>query len=87
MAYYSFVVIAQQPVGIPNPIILLDRGLNTFNAEISDIDAFKKDLENENVVIKEVYRLDTHEPGLPTDLLLEGEKTESLLQDLKFLTS
>ena len=72
MAYYSFVVTAKYPVGIPQPLVLLDTGHNVFNAEISDIEEFKSLLENEDVVIKEMHRLDAHEAGSSTDLLLDG---------------
>jgi len=63
MAFYSFVVIAEYPVGIPKPLIILDRGQNVFSAEVSNLEEFKAYLENESVVIKEVNRLDAPEPG------------------------
>lgn len=76
MAYFSFAVIAKYPVGIPQPLVMLDTGYNVFNAELSDpdeIEAFKALLENEDVTIREMHRLDSHEAGSPDDLLLDGE--------------
>ncbi len=73
MAYYSFIVVAKHPVGIPQPLVLLDTGINVFNAEISDLEEFKALLENEDVLIKETNRLDAHEAGSSADLLLGGD--------------
>lgn len=81
MAYYSFVVVAKHPVGIPSPLVLLDTGRNVFSAEVSDIEAFKETLADANVSLKELHRLDAHEPGSFTDLLLEGE-TDLLVGDV-----
>ena len=63
MAYYSFVVIAPQPLGIPSPTVLLDKGVNTFAAVVDNLEEFLKNLEDEGVVVKQVNRLDDHEPG------------------------
>lgn len=82
MAYYSFVVIAKHPVGIPQPLVLLDTGLNVFNAEVSNLEEFKSLLENEDVFIKETNRLDAHEAGSPEDLILDGV-SDLLLGDVR----
>lgn len=73
MAFYSFIAIAQQPVGIPDPMILLDTGVNTFTAHTDDLDGLLKQLADEGVKVTQVNRLDQHEEGQPSDLLLLDE--------------
>jgi hypothetical protein len=70
--FYSFIVVASKPVGIPRPLVLLDTGKNVFNAEVDDLETFKKLLENEGVVIKQVNCLNAQEGGSPEDLVLAG---------------
>ena len=89
MAYYSFVAIARQPVGIPNPLILLDTGVNTFTAETNDLDGLLAQLEAEGVNVTQVNKLDDFEevtlqdlPLLPAEAsllppLLELEQNEN----------
>lgn len=71
MSFYSFVVIAPQPVGIPKPFVVLDTGVNTFNAEVPNLDAFLAFLESEGVVVTRYYQLssDTTKSEVP---LLKG---------------
>jgi hypothetical protein len=77
VAYYSFVVTAPQPVGIPKPLLMLDKGLNVFNLLVDDLDTLLTQFKNEGVVVQKVNRLDAHEPGNPTDLLLgSGDEAE-----------
>lgn len=76
MAFYSFTAIAQQPVGIPDPMILLDKGLNVFTAHTDDLDGLLKQLEDEGVTVTQVNRLDQHEENQPGDLLLPGESAD-----------
>jgi hypothetical protein len=73
MALYSFVVIAQQPSGLIDPMIMLDKGLNVFTAEVSDLEVFKAQLSDEGVEVKKVNRLDDFQGTTPTDLQLPGE--------------
>lgn len=74
MAYYSFVVLADHPVAIPDPMVLLDTGVNAFSALVEDLDGFTKLLEEEGVTIKQANRLDEFEPLGPESLLLPGEE-------------
>jgi hypothetical protein len=74
VAYYSFVVLAAHPVAIPNPMVLLDTGVNTFTALVEDLDEFTKLLANEDVTIKQANQLDKFEQQKPEDLLLPGEE-------------
>ena len=64
---------AKHPVGIPQPLVMLDTGYNVFNAELSDLEEFKALLANEDVTIRSVHQLDAHEAGSPEDLLLDGD--------------
>lgn len=73
MSYYSFVAIAQRPVGIPDPMILLDSGVNTFTAQTDDLEGLLDILKNEGVTVTQVNKLDDHEEGTAQDLLLPGE--------------
>lgn len=74
MPFCSFVVIAQHPLGITKPLVALDTGVNTFNANVDDLEAFKKYLESEGVVITRVFELDAKTDVDSTDLLLPGER-------------
>lgn len=79
MGYYSFVVFAKHPVSIPDPMILLGEGVNTFTAITDDLEGLKALLENEGVAIRGVHRLDGLDPVPPDSLLLPGEDpTEAL---------
>lgn len=73
MAYYSFVVLARQPVGFPKPMVMLDAGMNVFSAEVEDIALFSAQLKEEGVTVQQMNRLDAHEPGNPSDIVLEGD--------------
>ena len=73
MALYSFVVIAQQPSGIVDPMVMLDKGLNVFTAEVADLDDFLEQLKDEGVVVKTMNRLDEFEAVDSSDLQLPGE--------------
>lgn len=80
MAYYSIVVFAHHPVGIPDPLILLDKGLNPFTVMTDDIEGLLKMLGDEGVDIREVNCLDAHDPGDPSSLLLPDEVPDRLLK-------
>lgn len=75
MAYYSFVVIAPQPLVVEHPVVLLDTGLNVFSAVVDDIDSFVEWLRDNGVDVKQFSRLDGDALGDPTpqDMLLPGE--------------
>lgn len=73
MGYYSFTAIAQNPVAIESPLVLLDRGFNAFTAVVEDLDEFLARLKTEGVEIKQVNQLDGLKPVPPESLLLPGE--------------
>lgn len=78
MAYYSFVAIAQQPVGIPKPMLMLDAGVNVFTAVVDDLDHLLALFKEEGVVVRQMNRLDAHEPNDSSDILLgSGDEVET----------
>lgn len=78
MAYYSFKVSADHPVGIPKPLVMLDTGNNTFTAEVDDLELFLEKLHEEGVTVREINRLDEFEENTLSDLLLPGERLPQL---------
>lgn len=82
MGYFSFTVIAQNPVGIESPLVMLDRGVNTFTAVVGDLDEFLARLKSEGVEVKQVNQLDGLKPVPPESLLLPGEDTNLLSNPL-----
>lgn len=80
MGYYSFVAIAQHPVTMADPLILLGKGTNTFTALTDDVAELVKDLEAEDVEVREVNQLDNLEAvPLAEGLLLPGEADDAFL--------
>lgn len=74
MGYYSFVAIAPHPMGVENPLILMDRGVNTFTAVTDDVDALVALLTSKGAKVTQVNQLDDLEPVPPeASLLLPGE--------------
>lgn len=73
MGYYSFVAFAHRPVSIPDPLILLGDGVNTFTAVTDDLEGLRLVLENEGVEIREVHRIDGLDPVPEDSFLLPGE--------------
>ena len=82
MGYYSFVAFARHPVSIPDPLILLGSGLNTFTAVTDDLEGLKALLENEGVDIRETHRLDALESVPPDSLFLPSEDPAGALAPL-----
>jgi hypothetical protein len=81
VGYYSFVVIAKNPVAIEDPLICLDKGVNTFAAVVQDLQALLDRLSCESVEVKQVNQLDELDPVDPNDsLLLPGETLNDHLQ-------
>lgn len=62
MAYYSFIVFSHKEVGIEDPYILLDVGMNVFSAATFDLEGLLSQLKAEGVVVKKVMCLSDHEP-------------------------
>jgi hypothetical protein len=73
VAYYSFVAFAKHPVGLVNPLVLIDAGVNTFTAEIDDLDGFLEILRDEGVEVRKTNRLDELESVPEDSMLLPGE--------------
>lgn len=74
MGYYSIVAVARQPVAIPDPMVMLDKGVNVFTAQTDDLDAFLKTLKNEGVTVQKVNQLDGLEPVPSNSVLLPEER-------------
>lgn len=75
MALYSFVVIAQQPSGLLDPMVMLDKGVNVFTAEVANLEDFKLQMEAEGVEVTQVNRLDDFESFMSTDPQLDAPLT------------
>jgi len=73
VGYFSFTAIAQNPVAIESPLVMLDRGVNTFTAVVDDLDDFLARLRAEGVEVKAINQLDGLKPVPPESLLLPGE--------------
>lgn len=68
--FYSFVVRTERDVAIPEHLLVIGSGPgpDTFNVEVSDLDAFLVRLRSEGVQVLEVHQLDGLEPVLPAPL-------------------
>ena len=82
MGYYSFVVIAQRPVGIAHPLLILDSGVNAFTAQLDDLEVFLTLLKDEGVRVIEINHLDHHEPVSAAACLLLPEDAGNDLERL-----
>lgn len=83
MGFYSFIVISPRAFAIESPFILLDRGVNTFNAVVDDLEALMECFKVEGVEVKQTNKLDGLEPVRMKDtLLLPGETPP---KELEFL--
>lgn len=83
MGYYSFILIAKNPVAIENPLVLLDRGVNVITSVVDDLEAFLARLKTEGVKVEKVNRLDGLEPVPMDSMLLPGETASALTPLLK----
>lgn len=77
MGYYSIVGIAKQPVAIPDPMIMLDTGLNVFTAQTDDLDGLLVTLKNEGVLVQKVHQLDGHTPVEASETMLLPHEREA----------
>lgn len=77
MGYYSIIAIAKQPVAIPDPMVMLDRGMNVFTAQTDDLDGFLATLKNEGVTVQKVNQLDGLDAVKPEDTLLLASEREA----------
>lgn len=73
MGFYSFVVQAPGEIVLEKQRVILERGMNAFNALIDDLDAFLAHLKTEGATITKWYRLDEHESVPPQPELLTDE--------------
>lgn len=69
MGFYSIVAVAKQPVAIPDPLILLDKGRNVFTVRTDDLEELRAKLRTEGVEIVQAHRLDEHQPLYPQETL------------------
>jgi hypothetical protein len=77
VGFYSIIAVAKQPVAVPDPLILLDRGRNVFTVHTEDLEELREKLKAEGVEIVQANRLDDHQPLDPQEtlpLFIEEEK-------------
>lgn len=72
MKQYAFLVFSTTSVAIPDPLMLIGKGINAFTVFTDDIDAAVKLLEDEGCEVRSVTPL-TAEPTSIQDLYLPGE--------------
>lgn len=77
MKQYSAKATALRPVAIPDPLILLDEGFNTFTFVTDNLDGTLDLLKNEGVTVQEVFTLEQEASSLK-DILVEGESEAKL---------
>ena len=77
MKQYSVTAVATKPVAIPDPLIMMDVGLNVFTVLTDDVNEMLKLLKNEGVTVKEINVME-QEPSTLHDMLVEGESEELL---------
>jgi hypothetical protein len=65
MGFYSFVVWSPGEITLPSIRVVLERGCNTFNTTIDDIESFRTGLLGEGIRIIKEYRLDSLETVPP----------------------
>jgi len=69
--FYSFVVWAVEEVPLPEHLLLLEPGMNAFNAQLEDLDGFIACLREAKVEVRQVNNL-TDPSFVPlTNLLTE----------------
>lgn len=73
MAYYSLVVLAPHPLAIPDPLIMLDAGVNTVTVLTDNLEELLQRLRGEGCEVKQVHRLDEFETPTAQDMALPGE--------------
>lgn len=78
MKQYTLKAIAQRPVAIPDPLIILDRGFNVFQVVTGDINDVVALLKNEGTEVTEINELQ-QEPDALQDLLVGDETLNGLL--------
>lgn len=79
MGFYSIVAVAKQPVAVPEPLILLDRGRNVFTVHTEDLEGLREKLKTEGVEIVQANRLDDHQPLDPSETLMLSDEEKGLL--------
>jgi hypothetical protein len=62
--FYSFRVFAPHEVVIVENLVALDKGMNTFNVHVQDVDQFVERLKSENVRIDVMIHLDAPDPEI-----------------------
>lgn len=67
--YFSFIVVAPEPLAIDKPAVLLDQGRNVFTAQVDDLSDFLEHLKIRGIKLLDVRWLNNFSP-LPADSLL-----------------
>ena len=66
MAFYSFVVRSDRDIPLPEHLMIIGEGVDTFNAEVPDLTPFLEKLEGLGVEVLQVNKLDGLEPIEPS---------------------
>lgn len=84
MNYYSFVVLAQEEVAVPECFQLLGPGVNVFTValKLEDVENFKQGLVNRGLVIKQCNKLNDDIEVTPRPCLADGD---SVAQQFSFM--
>ncbi len=56
--YYAFTVLAKEELPLPDHLVLIEPGVNYFNAVVEDLDAFIRFLAEGKVTVQKVHPLD-----------------------------
>ena len=64
--FYSFVVRSTREVPLPEHLLVIGEGTDTFNATVDNLEAFQERLRLEGVEVLQVHQLDDLEPVPPT---------------------
>ena len=70
--FYSFVVEAPYEVVLPHYRLILDPGMNVFNAMVTDLPAFEAALTAHGVKVTQANCLDALDPITPSPEVLEA---------------
>ena len=78
MKQFSIQAMADCPVAIPEPLIMLDQGFNVFQIRTDDIEGILDLLRGESVSVIAINELGQDEAPTLEDELLPGETSESI---------
>lgn len=75
MRQFAIKVQATKPVAIPDPLVMLDRGLNVFNVVTDDLESLLEVLQNEGVTILKTMMMEQDPSGLEDISIDENPST------------